>query len=461
MSGGSLLTTDLVGSFAMALGEAEPTEDGLARAAVEPCCRLLMARQCSVWLLGPRGDELVLRAASGFEALDPSAIGRLSYPLKRPEGEPLGITPWVFVKQQPVIADTYQELSRHEAYRGEFERQLHGAGRDVRAAAHPRQQFCGVPISLGVLRLGVLRVENKTVLDEEKLRRFTPADQATLQTLATLLAVALRQAQARRQEEERRGRVHESVAESVRGETTELARAEALLAAFAHDSEPPDQRVADALRLLRIGVTSLDFWLDNLQRLVAATIEFDALPTLDVELLATQEILRFRQVAGHRLEAHVESGPPPGGVLRVRGDALYLTAALRDALRNAYREVLRWQDRRARQDQEVGLGRVTVQCSLHEGTEQLPGPHVCITVADDGEASRHEGARERLLRAWELAQSGDSAGDPRYAGLTFASWVAREHHGYVALHVGEGRALFEMHLPLAPPDDHVKEDTDG
>lgn len=190
-------------NFAERLARAELQVDKLVNAAVESCRDLLQAKQCSVWLVDQEQEKLVLRAARGYKALK-GKLEDLVYPLKRPKREALGITAWIFINRSPVTADTYSELKKHPGHRGEYDKQLHGrkpAPKD-QDRKHPCQQFYGAPIYLGAERFGVLKVENKKVPDKSGQFRFSEAEKAALDTVAAMLAMALKHAAAREQENE-------------------------------------------------------------------------------------------------------------------------------------------------------------------------------------------------------------------------------------------------------------------
>ena len=142
--------------------------------------------------------ELVLQAA-GYGELTQADIGLLRYPLQDSDGA-IGLTAWIYLHKQRVVADSYDELKAKPGYLGKFDPQLHG-WRGSRGEKHPCQQFYGGPISLGEERFGVLNVENKKIPNADGTLRFSEADQAALDTVAAILALALKQAMASRERE--------------------------------------------------------------------------------------------------------------------------------------------------------------------------------------------------------------------------------------------------------------------
>lgn len=116
----------LLRDFAAALAGAGPDENEIVGAAVRSCAELMQARQCSVWLLDPAGEQLVLRAATGHAHITDKDVGHLTYPVANKDKSDCGITLWILVHQVPVSADSYTELKMKPSYRGLYDPNLYG-----------------------------------------------------------------------------------------------------------------------------------------------------------------------------------------------------------------------------------------------------------------------------------------------------------------------------------------------
>jgi len=205
-SGASPKRETMLRDFATRLAKAELEEKDLAREAVEACQVLLQAKQCSVWLKDSTEENLVLTWATGYQGLKEGERTRLSYPLKNDSADTHGITLWIYLYKEPVSANTYEELKTHPGHLGKFDEELHNTKADEPSEEregdkkkddnHPCQQFYGAPIYLGEEKFGVLKVENKVVADESGRFRFSEAEKAALDTVAAMLAMALKYAMA-------------------------------------------------------------------------------------------------------------------------------------------------------------------------------------------------------------------------------------------------------------------------
>jgi signal transduction histidine kinase len=433
----------LLREFAASLAGSAPNEEHLLDAAVHSCRELLQANQCSVWLIDPPGRKLVLQAAEGYLNLTPDKIGVLFYPLERHDNTPLGITAWIHVHQKPVSADSYRELQTKPGYRGEFDPELHDVNRaHVSAAEHPCQQFYGGPIYLGNERFGVLKVENKIIADADGERRFSDADKDALDTVAAMIAMALKHARASMSHHEQLLNYHSFTVHSIRNVLTPVEAAADIL------SQHPEH-IAQALRLLRIGTRGLNFYIANLLKFLQAHINPTVMQPLPIVELLSNEKWLLGEEAGDTLDCHIDANGCQDA--RVRADSEFLSAALKELLRNARKAVFRRRELERLQGRKSQKGHVEIGVNEHEPTDELQEPHICVVVRDDGDATVDEEARDALMRAWSKAKKGsfrsESSG-PFSFGLAFISWVIRAHGGYVTADVAEGRTSLIIHLPL-------------
>jgi signal transduction histidine kinase len=450
-------TPALLRAFADALGKAGLDEDALVKAAVTSCKALLQAEQCSVWLVDSAKTKLVLRHADGYGAL--ACWAQLEYPLVRPAGEQIGITAWIYQHQKPVSADSYTELKSKPGYRGNYDPELHGvrADRPPRDEDHPCRQFYGGPISLGEDQFGVLKVENKITEGANEPPRFSEADRAALDTVAAMLAMALKHARAGAEAKEELDKYHGYTVHSMRNELMPVETGLTLIRRLANwDPKEPIMSRADLrqpIQLLSMGTQNLQFYLEHLLKFLHPKIDPSQMVAVPISQILKDEVWLLSEVAREYLEAKLIEDPK--GPVCVRGDVGFLAAAMKELLRNARKAIFRRQEQEKREYRTPTRGIVVVQVETRVPEHGSSASEVVIGISDNGDAAvgaQSGGARalSDLERAWKQTRATLTKGGK--VGLSFVQWVVGEHHGRVELSHELGMTKFRIHLPTSVPD---------
>lgn len=439
----------LLRDFAESVAAVRPNEDDLVSAAVSSCKDLLQAKQCSVWLVDPSGQQLVLRAATGYSHLTSDKIGDVPpYSLCLPDNSYSGITAWIYNNQQPVSADSYRELKTKPGYRGAFDKELHGLDqREQRPdSEHPCQQFYGGPISLGDQSYGVLKVENKMVADDGGDLRFSETDKAALDTVAAILALALQYASELAKSQ--LGQYHSFTVHSIRNELMPIEAAADLLQKSRNRGGVSNDELGRMLSFLQLGTRGVNFYLKHLLKFLRAEIEPPKMEPIRVYELVKNEVWLLGEVAVDLLKANLVPPIDRDMEAMVRADPEFLAAALKELLRNARKAVFRRREKEEREAKPRTPGQVEVRFESHAPDGIMNAPHLRITVSDNGDAAVDDQARARLnkarLRCEEAMppQSGQK-------GLEFLHWVINRHQGQFNTEHLSGRTVFHLRLPLA------------
>lgn len=440
----------LLRDFATSVAGAGPNEDDLVSAAVHSCKDLLQARQCSVWLVDPSGQQLFLRAATGYSHLTHDKIGDVPpYPLYLPDGSYSGITAWIYVNQQPVSADTYSELKKKPGYRGAFDKQLHGLDRREERpdSEHPCQQFYGGPISLGDERYGVLKVENKMVADDGGNLRFSDTDKAALDTVAAILAMALKYARTKELEQNQLHQYHAFTVHSIRNELMPIDNAAHCLRKLRGPSGPSSDELGTILSFLQRGTEGVGFYLNHLLKFLRAEIEPQKMEPVPVYKLVKDEVWLLGEVAVDRLTTELSVPNARDESVLVRADPEFLAAAIKELLRNARKAIFRRQEKEDREKRPRTFGQVKVRFEAHEADERTPFPNLSVIALDNGDAAVDEKARERLNAAWLRCEAAKPAQSDQ-KGLEFLHWVIKRHQGQFSMHHRSDLTAFCLRLPL-------------
>jgi hypothetical protein len=439
----------LLRNFAASLGNVGPSEEDLILAATESCKELLQAKQCSVWLLDKSKERLELRAATGYSNLDKKKeeeIGSMSYPLRRQDGKPIGTTASIFVSQQPISADSYAELKTKPGYGGLFDSQLHGLQEkdSVPDDQHPCQQFYGGPITLGPEKFGVLKVENKRATDSSGRQRFSNEDKDALDTVAAILALALKYARVSQDAREQLVEYHHFTVHSMRNEMLPIQGAESFLRELSAQNEENAKQFEKPLRFLRLGGQGMSFYLEHLLKFLRAEIDPARLEDVEIVKIARSETWLLGEVASDELDAELEAEGFDG--VTVKADAEFVAATFKEILRNSRKATYNRRAAEKRKNQAQRRGKVRVTFSIAEPDERIPERHLRISFSDDGEAAALAAARERLEQAWERVVKRERQTEQK--GLVFIDWVISKHQGYVELNGGKTVTAFDVHLPM-------------
>lgn len=439
--------------FAASLGDASLQEEKVLQAAVTSCAELLRARQSSIWLLDRRGERLVLRAATGYALITQAGSEPPDYPLQRPRNEPLGITAWIFLQQKPVVADTFAELQRHEGYRGQFDQELH------LGKPEPCQQFYGIPISLGETHFGVLKVENKVAPNADGTLRFSEADQAVLDTVAAMLAVALKLERASREAEDRLRDYHRFTLHTIADELLPGEAARGLLHELVkRGSVIRGEELEKPYALLAGAMGSCRFFLNNLRRLQREQV--DEMRPIVLWEIASNEMWLFGETV---LDKPVMVLWPPESdnlldskarllkTATVMADAALLVDAFKEGLRNARKAIYLRQKAEERENRAVTQGEVHINLKHSPPDERLPAPHLCLSISDNGIATTDVEHRRALEEGWRaVAVESPNEGEAPPLGLAAIDWIISKHGGYVTLESNNSRTKLSLHLPYCP-----------
>lgn len=435
--------------FAFALGKAAPDEDKLVESAVEACIKLLQAKQCSVWLYDEAQNCLRMKAAIGykhFEKLKQDEVDRMVYLLSKP-GE-LGTTGWIFEKQQPVVADSYEQLRKNPGYQGRHDPQLHNIEEsdrsNISAGEHPCQQFYGAPITLGDEQFGVLKVENKRRPDDTGIKRFSDEDQAALDTVAAMLGLALRYARASKNAQERLISYYRFTVHAIRNEIFPIEGTRTVLKNFPHEGLTEDQssRIDLASNLCQLGTEGVHFYLSNLLKFLEERLVFGPVDIKGV--LRDEASLLKRPGLGLNLEIQENFCPEDAPV---SGDRVFLSAVVKELIRNARHAIQRRNDKEQIEGKEQTSGLITV--SVHHHSDDTVR-NVRIRISDNGSATVNDRDKAQLLRFFEKSRySGDASVKDAHGrlGLLFINEVISKHGGTVELDVKDGQTTFEMLMP--------------
>lgn len=148
----------------------------------------MSADSCAIYLIDERKNTLTQRAGLGFQA--PVDVIR-SYLLpsqdqiKKTE-EPVGLTAWIAATGLSHYARNFEELSQHEHHRGKYD--------EVNFPARTRKEcgaFFGVPLKVGGVTIGVLKVENVVERGGNDTRYFSEEAQRRVYVLAQDIALAI------------------------------------------------------------------------------------------------------------------------------------------------------------------------------------------------------------------------------------------------------------------------------
>lgn len=443
----------LLRDFATSVAAPGPNEDKLVNAAVRSCKDLLQASQCSVWLVDPSGRHLVLRSATGYSHLDSDKIREVApYPLYTSDGAYSGLTAWIYIHQHPVSADSYSELKKKPGYRGAFDKELHGLNRreERTDSEHPCQQFYGGPISLGDERYGVLKVENKMVADDGGNLRFSDTDKAALDTVAAILAMALKYARTKELEQNQLNQYHAFTVHSIRNELMPIDNAAHRLRKLRHRNKTTTSstdELGTVLSFLQRGAEGVNFYLNHLLKFLRAEIEPQKLEPVGVHKLVEDEVWLLGEVAVDRLKTKLNVLNDRDKSAQVRADPEFLAAAIKELLRNARKAIFRRQEREEREGQLRTPGQVIIDLQSHSADQTMQVPYLSVTASDNGDAAVDEKARERLNAAWLRCEAAKQAQSDQ-KGLEFLHWVIERHLGHFTMQHLPNLTAFCMRLPL-------------
>jgi signal transduction histidine kinase len=441
---------ELLRRFASSLVAAGGSEEKLLATAARSCRDLLQAADSSVWLIDPDRRNLVLRAAVGYQPSVHEDIGQLSYPLERPDGQPIGITAWIYVHQQPVSADSYEELRSKPGYRGQYDPELHAFARQGarEVEQHPCQQFYGGPISLGDEHFGVLKVENKTGPDPEGKYSFSEADKAVLDTVAALLAMALSLARANREIQDQMGKYHSFMLRAIRNEIMPIETARDLLVEMEERGHAGKEELAEPLRFLRSGIAGVEFYLNKVLRFLRDDFDPGRMQPVRIWTEVVQREIWYAAEARGPGDLSILNETHGCEDCLVKGDREFLDAAVKEVLRNAVEAVLHQRAKAERSGVDPKPGLIKVELRRRPADRSIAQEHLCITVSDNGDAARDPAARKELEEAWQRAQETPSPSGSRHVGLSFVKWVIESHGGYVELSPPGPMTSLNIHLPI-------------
>jgi len=446
------IAATLFREFALALGKSAPDEDKLVESAVEACINLLQACQCSVWLHDKAANCLRIKSALGYKhykQLNQDKIKEMVYPLDRPESQ-LGITGWIFCKQTPVVADSYDELRQKAGYQGRHDPQLHNIPEsdreEIRPDQHPCQQFYGAPITLGEEQFGVLKVENKRLPDDSGIKRFSEADQAALDTVAAMLALALRYARASRQAQERLISYYRFTVHAIRNEIYPIEGIKTILSKFPMDNLDDDQRARlnHITELSHVGTDGVHFYLNNLLKFLEERLD---LQPVDITEVLEDEI---EVLTGASKDYRIEKDIPDslGIEARLIGDRVFLSAVIKEILRNARQAIKRRYDK----EEVHGIKSAEGVIKISARTESYNGKSfIRISIADNGNATVGKNDQEQLRDLFEQSKNFSAdvsvTGTHGRLGLLFINEVISRHGGHVRLNTGHEFTTFDIFLP--------------
>ena len=110
--------------------------------------------------------------------------------LKIPESEKIGLTPWIANTGQSFYAGNYDELSKHPYHKGKFDEENYESERQCGA-------WFGVPLKVGGVTKGVLKIENESKKKVDDLRDFRQEIQNRVDLLTQTAALSVERFQSR------------------------------------------------------------------------------------------------------------------------------------------------------------------------------------------------------------------------------------------------------------------------
>jgi hypothetical protein len=151
----------------------------------------MCADACGIYLIDeidPTRRTLTQRAGCGSQE---PLLGIRSYPLPTQEqidsrAKRVGLTAWIAATGESFHASNNQELRNHPHHRGEFDKWNFPVASGTQCGA-----FQGVPLRLGGSIIGVLKVENQSILGVPDLRDFPPEALRRLDLLAQDVALVV------------------------------------------------------------------------------------------------------------------------------------------------------------------------------------------------------------------------------------------------------------------------------
>ena len=439
----------LLREFATSLVDNIADRQTLMEAALGSCCRLLAAHRCSIWLFDEQKNQLVLKAAVGYVGLtkQKNEPANLTYPVSATgRNQRLGITAYIYKYKASVIAQSYAELARHPHHKGAFDPELHSVSKssDIKAEDHPCQQFYGGPIMLGNRCIGVLKVENKTQSDASGKYAFSETDKFFLHTVATLLALALKQAEFA----ELLVLNYRFMLHATRNELVGISCAQNAVQRMATELQEvhavSKEDVEDTAHYLRRSMNGFAFYLENMRHFLDAKFKFEE---INIAQMCAEEVKQIREAPATKLAIKLELKNEPIPI--ICGDKRFLRALIKEVLQNAESAIVR---RSFKDEEYIGSIRVV----LHHRKQQAKATRsfVEIEVLDDGKATVDETARHDFKFAWEIAWNRKAPrslldfGRAEHLGLPFMSWVIREHSGTASLALDERQTRLRIKLPL-------------
>ena len=439
----------LLRNFAIVLANAGPDEDALVTGAVTACIDLLQARKCSVLLYDRQTNTVRMKSARGYDHLDrePDAAKQsLVYHLDVPDDK-LGITGWIFKYQTPVTADDYDELRGKPGYRGRYDEELHGLSPEERtkisSADHPCQQFYGAPITLGDEKFGVLKVENKREFPHGDKRRFSEADRAALDTVAAMLALALKYARAGKDAQERLVSYYRFTVHAIRNEIYPIEGIKTTLSQFRRDNLDSQQcgRLELAERFLRLATDGVHFYLNNLLKFLGERLDCEKINLPEV---LESELLLLRQIAG---EYQIEESYGDGvdcNTLFIWGDRVFLSAVIKEVLRNARQAISKRNSSEEISRADATRGKIAIRM-CRQGSE------IVLEIADNGVATVSADERRQLLDSFQQATAFDARHVDVRAharlGLSFIAEVVALHKGRIIPVAGDDFTRMQIWFP--------------
>jgi GAF domain-containing protein len=158
----------------------------------------MRADACGIYLIDeidPARRTLTQRAGCGSQE---PLQGIRSYPFPTPEQiksqtKKVGLTAWIAATGESFHAANNQELRSHPHHRGEFDKWNFPAISGTQCGA-----FLGVPLRIGGRIIGVLKVENQSIIGTPDPRNFPPDALRRFDLLAQDVALAIVRLQAER-----------------------------------------------------------------------------------------------------------------------------------------------------------------------------------------------------------------------------------------------------------------------
>jgi len=265
-----------------------------------------------------------------------------------------------------------------------------------------------------------------------------------------MLALALKYARVSKESQDQLQEYHAFTVHSIRNELLPVQAAQTVLLELTKDASAKDRPLNSAdleqpLRFLRLGNEGVSFYLNHLLKFLRAEIDTQRMQPVLVKELVENEVWLLGEVASDHLRTSFDAGHC--AKVTVKADTDFLSAAVKETLRNARTAIYRRRSAEKRERTPPRMGNVQVALSYADPDDCVDERHVCIAVMDDGDASVNVDARKRLEAAWSNVHEKKADGRTYQKGLLFIDWVVRKHGGYVRLNITEEHTVLYLHLP--------------